>query len=172
MLRRMDHPNILRLYAYYDEPKYFCLVTEICTGGELFEQVVKQKKFDEKNVQVIIKQLCRCINYFNGLGIVHRDLKPQNILLEADLDPDKIKVVDFGTAQPYDTTGKSKLKELVGTPYYVAPEVINGSYTEKCDMWSTGVITYMLLSGSLPFTGNSIPEIFAQITGTDAKFKS
>lgn len=100
---------------------------------------------------------------------MHRDLKPENILLEPDLDYEKMKIIDFGTAIPFDRKGK-KLNEMLGTPYYIAPEVLDGRYNEKCDLWSIGVITYMLLSGKAPFYGETDEKIYKMVKAGDVKF--
>jgi calcium-dependent protein kinase len=95
--------------------------------------------------------------------VIHRDLKPENILLEPDMDFNKMKIIDFGTAIPYDQTGKRGQTEVLGTPFYIAPEVLAAKYNEKCDLWSIGVITYMVLSGKAPFYGKTDPEIYARV---------
>ena len=102
----MDHPNIVRLYAFYDEPKYYCLVSEVCPGGELFDALVAAGNFSEINARALVKRLVGCINYCHKQGIVHRDLKPENILLEAGTDYSKMKVIDFGTARTFDLSGQ------------------------------------------------------------------
>ena len=119
---------------------------------------------------MLIKQMLIVIGYYHDKGIVHRDLKPQNVLLEDDMDVKNMKLADFGTAGPFDPTGKKKLTELVGTPYYVAPEVLKNSYGSKCDLWSLGVMTYLLLTGKLPFTANSIETIFQKIKETEPSY--
>ena len=162
-LANMDHPNIVRLYEFYDEPAYYCLVQEVCTGGELFDAIIKSGKFKEATARTLIKTLLSCINYCHGQGIVHRDLKPENILLEPDLDMNNMKIIDFGTAVPYDSKGKRGLKEILGTPFYIAPEVLSANYNEKCDIWSIGVITYMVLSGKAPFYGRTDADIYASV---------
>ena len=102
-----------------------------------------------------------CINYCHGKNIVHRDLKPENILLEQNKEFDQIKIIDFGTSLVYDPN--RNLDEKLGTPYYIAPEVLNKNYNEKCDIWSAGVITYILLSGMPPFNGQSDQEIMKKV---------
>jgi len=102
ILSEMDHPNIVRLYEFYDEPAYYCLVQEVCSGGELFDAIIKSGKFKESTARILIKSMLSCINYCHGKGVVHRDLKPENILLEPDMDFNKMKIIDFGTAIPYD----------------------------------------------------------------------
>ena len=99
---------------------------------------------------------------------MHRDLKPENILV--DINSDTLKIGDFGAATPFN--GDSKLTELVGTPYYVAPEVINGSYNCKCDVWSCGIILYVLLCGSPPFNGKNDKEIMEKIKIKPLDFRS
>ena len=159
----MDHPNIVRLYEFYDEPNYYCLVQEVCSGGELFDAIIKSGKFRESTARILIKSMLSCINYCHSKGVVHRDLKPENVLLEPDMDFNKMKIIDFGTAVPYDKNGKRGLKEVLGTPFYIAPEVLNANYNEKCDIWSIGVITYMVLSGKAPFFGKTDPDIYASV---------
>ena len=99
------------------------------------------------------QQIISGIEYIHKLGIVHRDLKPENVLLEANKAFDQIKVIDFGTAQTF-KQGQN-LKETTGTPYYIAPEVLKHSYGKECDIWSLGVMAYIILSGIPPFNGAS-----------------
>ena len=108
-----------------------------------------------------MKQLLQCINYCHSKNIVHRDLKPENILLEANKNFDQIKIIDFGTSLTYDP--KRPLREKLGTPYYIAPEVLKKSYNEKCDLWSAGVLVYIILTGTPPFNGNSDAEIMKKV---------
>ena len=100
---------------------------------------------------MLTKQVLSCINYMHTKGIVHRDLKPENILLEQNKAFDQIKIIDFGTSLFYDN--EVPLTERVGTPNYIAPEVIDKNYGAECDVWSIGVIVYILLCGDPPFTG-------------------
>jgi calcium-dependent protein kinase len=149
-LGTLDHPNILKLYEFYDEAYYYVLVTELVSGGELIKSFTKDTSLTEQKAAVLIGRLLNCVNYYHSKGIVHRDLKPENILLEAGRDEMSIKLVDFGTAVPYNKKTKM-LTEVLGTPYYIAPEVIQTNYDNKCDIWSAGVITFLLLTGTLPF---------------------
>ena len=141
----------------------YCLVQEICAGGELFDHILKHKLFNEGKARVLIKRLLSAINYCHSNGVVHRDLKPENILLEESLDFGTMKIIDFGTATAFDGNGRRKLTEMLGTPYYIAPEVLQGQYNEKCDIWSIGVICFMLLCGKAPFFGNNDEEIFKAV---------
>lgn len=108
-----------------------------------------------------MKQILSAVVYCHANKVVHRDLKPENLLLESDEPNAKLKVIDFGVSQVFDKTKKMTTK--IGTPYYIAPEVLNKSYTEKCDVWSCGVILYVLLSGSQPFAGNKEFEVCQKI---------
>jgi calcium-dependent protein kinase len=108
-----------------------------------------------------VQQILRCINYCHKNNVVHRDLKPENVLLEQNKDFDQIKIIDFGTSLVI-KEGKN-LDEKLGTPYYIAPEVLNKKYNEKCDLWSIGVITYIVLSGMPPFNGNTDQEIMKKV---------
>ena len=108
-----------------------------------------------------MKQVLQCINYCHQNHIIHRDLKPENILLEQNKEFDQIQIIDFGTSLVFDPS--RTLDEKLGTPYYIAPEVLNKNYDNKCDIWSCGVITYILLSGMPPFNGQSDQEIMKKV---------
>jgi calcium-dependent protein kinase len=161
ILKDIDHPNIVKMYEFFEDEKRYYIVTEICKGGELFDEILNSGKFNEKNAAVLIKQVLSCINYCHNAHIVHRDLKPENILLEANKEFDQIKIIDFGTSLVYDPN--KKLDEKLGTPYYIAPEVLGKNYGAKCDIWSIGVITYILLSGIPPFNGKDDQEIMKAV---------
>lgn len=120
----------------------------------------------------IVKQLLSAVTYCHARGVVHRDLKPENILIESTSPDGKIniKVIDFGAA--LFVPPNAKMAERLGTPYYIAPEVLNGSYNEKCDIWSIGVILYILLSGHPPFNGENDEEIMRAVKRGNYHFKS
>lgn len=161
-IETFSHPNILKLFHYFDDEKRYLLVTELCEGGELFD-MIKDEKIKNKPVQIasILKQLLSAVGFMHKKDIVHRDLKPENILMEENIenqdqmDMPTIKLIDFGTAIHKPEQGG--IKGFKGTCAYVAPEVHgvsedkNQGYDEKCDMWSIGVIAYFLLCGKLPF---------------------
>lgn len=119
---------------------------------------------------MLLKQVLSCVNYCHKNNIVHRDLKPENILLEQNKEFDQIKIIDFGTSLVYDPS--KLLDEKLGTPYYIAPEVLNKSYDSKCDIWSVGVITYILLSGLPPFNGDNDKEIMKKVRSGKFNFDS
>jgi len=161
ILKEIDHPNIIKMYEFFEDEKRYYLVTEICKGGELFDEILQRGKFSERDGAVLMKQVLQCINYCHKNNIIHRDLKPENILLEANKEFDQIKIIDFGTSLVYDPS--RSLDEKLGTPYYIAPEVLNKNYDSKCDIWSCGVITYILLSGMPPFNGQSDQDIMKKV---------
>ena len=127
----------------------------------MFDRLAKEKTLSEADAAHIMKQLLSAVVYCHGKNVVHRDLKPENLLLDSTDKNATLKVIDFGTSQVFDS-GK-KMSTKIGTPMYIAPEVLNKSYTEKCDVWSCGVILFVLLSGSTPFTGKTEYEVFQKI---------
>jgi len=158
----MDHPNIVRLFEVYQDHKRYFIITELCTGGELFDQIIKRPYYSERDAAIIMKQVLSAVSYCHDLNIVHRDLKPENLLLDSDGPGAIIKVIDFGTSQKYDP--EKKMHQTYGTPYYIAPEILAGEYNEKCDVWSVGVIMYILLCGRPPFDGQTDDEILENVS--------
>jgi len=165
VLKALDHPNILKIYEYYNTPRKLFIITELCLGGELFDRISKVKFFNEKVAAHILRQILSAISFCHSNNIIHRDLKPENILIETDNEKEEyftIKLIDFGTSEVF---RKNKLLDKkIGSPLYIAPEVINNQYNEKCDLWSTGVILYILLCGSPPFYGANNNDIFKKIS--------
>ena len=164
ILRSMDHPNILKIFEFYSNEESYSLITEYCSGGELFKEIEDNGPFDEKYSAYVMYQIFSAINYCHNMNIIHRDLKPENILI---IGRNKngyptIKICDFGTSLIV-KKGK-KQKKFVGSSYYVAPEVLKENYNEKCDVWSCGVILYILLSGKPPFGGDDDNEVMANIS--------
>ena len=129
ILKLMDHPNIVKMYEFLEDDKRIYIVTEICKGGELFDEILNRSKFTEKDAITVMRRLLSAINYCHKQNIVHRDLKPENMLLEQDKDLEKMKIVDFGTSLSFDSD--RPLDEKLGTAYYIAPEVIKKNYNEK-----------------------------------------
>lgn len=166
ILRKLDHPNILNIFEYFSNEKYWFFVMEYCKGGDLYEKICEMQYYDESTASHIMKQLLSCISYLNQLGIAHRDLKPENMMVNMKNEKEiEIKLIDFGTAI-YVKKGK-KLSLKVGSPFYVAPEVLKGSYGLECDVWSCGIILYILLCGYPPFEGKNQDEIFDKILNDD-----
>lgn len=127
---------------------------------------------NEKDTAFIMKQVLAAITYCHSKGVMHRDLKPENILIESinENNTINIKVIDFGTALFY--SPETRINETLGTPYYIAPEVLTGSYTEKCDMWSLGVIMFIMLSGTPPFNGRTDEDIMKAVKKGNYNFSS
>jgi len=146
----LDHPQIARLMAVYESENTLSLVMEVLEGGELFERVVKNKTFTELDAAVAANEMFRAISYIHTRGVVHRDLKPENFMY-SERDGDFLKLIDFGFSKFYRGV---LMQEALGTLPYAAPEVLNRNYSHgSCDLWSLGVIVFILLSGHMPFTG-------------------
>jgi len=161
IVKSIDHPNILKMYEFFEQRQSFFLVTEVCKGGELFDEIIRRKKFSERDAAVLMKQILSCINFCHMNKIVHRDIKAENVMLEHDKDFNAIKIIDFGTAIIHDSD--EPLTEVLGTPFYMAPEVIKKNYCSRCDIWSCGVMTCILVSGIPPFTGADSNEIMESV---------
>mmetsp|Transcript_28912 Transcript_28912/g.79662 ORF Transcript_28912/g.79662 Transcript_28912/m.79662 type:complete len:542 (+) Transcript_28912:109-1734(+) len=152
----MDHPHVARLVDVYEDEERLTLVMECMTGGELFHRVMERKRFTEKDACDAVLQMLLAINYIHSHGIVHRDLKLENFLYEST-DSDHLKLIDFGFSKIWAPNTKMALS--CGTLAYVAPEVIGKEYTSKCDLWSLGVIVFILLSGYMPFHGSESAQV-------------
>ena len=169
VLRELEHPNIIKIFEYYIDNKYHYIITELLTGGELYETIVKFQKFNENKAAYIMKQILSALNYLHSKGIVHRDIKPENILVQNidkkknknSFDEIQIKLIDFGASNFFKENEILTLK--VGSPYYIAPEVLNKCYNEKCDIWSAGVVLYVMLTGNFPFVGKTSQKLFESI---------
>jgi calcium-dependent protein kinase len=160
ILKKLIHPNIMQIFEFYEDKKNFYIITELCEGGELFDQIVEKGSLNENEAAWVMKQLMSAINYVHTSNIVHRDLKPENILLDTKKN-NIIKIIDWGTARFFEKN--KKMNKVSGTPYYIAPEVLFEKYDEKCDIWSCGVIMYILLCGYPPFNGETDNEILSKI---------
>ena len=167
ILKKLSHPNIVRIYEFYESENYFYLINELCNGGELFN-FINKSTLNEQQLSVLFYQVFSGLCYLHENNILHRDIKPENILIsskEKDLLSDEeylwIQIIDFGTAKIFEDN--KNLKRIVGSAYYIAPEVLKHDYNEKCDTWSVGIILYMFLAGKAPFDGRSNEEIINSI---------
>jgi calcium-dependent protein kinase len=164
ILKKLNHPNILKIFEFYQDTHFYYITMEFCQGGELFERMHANSHLCENEAANAIRQVLEVINYSNEQNVSHRDLKPENIMIDTKSTGSSsyiVKIIDWGCAAQY-VPGKF-MTALVGTPYYIAPEVINRKYTEKCDVWSIGAILYQLLSGDPPFNAESVDELLSTI---------
>jgi len=154
----LDHPNVVSLEEVYETDTKVCLVEELCSGGELFDRLEEQPnyRYSEEKCVDLVRQIATAVGYIHSKGIVHRDLKLENFLFESTDKDSQLKIIDFGLSKHF--AFNEAETDTVGTPYTVAPEVIRGRYTAKCDVWGIGVIAYMLLCGDPPFGGCGGPE--------------
>ena len=168
ILKKLDHPDIVRIIESFNTNNSYILITEYCEEGELFDQVKNQ--LSETQIAVIFRQLLSGLAYLHSNNIVHRDLKLENILIH-EIEKSKttgedlfnIKIIDFGTARIFDKNKKPQ--SIVGSSYYIAPEVLKQKYNKECDLWSVGVILYMFIVGHAPFDGCDDEEITNNIQG-------
>jgi len=170
ILRKISHPNITNIFEIFEDSKKYYIIMEFLEGGELFDAITSIGSFSEESACQIMKQILSAIFYLHSSNIVHRDLKPENIMLlqKPQNDNYHIKLIDFGTAKEF-KPGK-KMCKFIGTSYYIAPEVLKERYDEKCDVWSCGIILYILLCGYPPFNGNTNVEIFHAIQNQNPTF--
>eukprot|EP00440_Ansanella_granifera_P035819 gb/GFBE01038854.1/.p1 GENE.gb/GFBE01038854.1/~~gb/GFBE01038854.1/.p1 ORF type:complete len:474 (+),score=166.71 gb/GFBE01038854.1/:1-1422(+) len=165
----LDHPNIVKLYEVFEDGRNYYLVMELCSGGELFDRIVEEAEkhdgsaFGEQDAATYMTQILGAMSYLHSHNFVHRDIKPENFLMQNKDQKAEIKVIDFGLAKNFNVGSSDVMKTKAGTPYYVAPEVLQGKYNEKCDIWSCGVICYILLCGYPPFYGDSDNEILKKV---------
>jgi len=160
----MDHPNVVRLFDSFEDDRSIYLVMELCEGGELFDRIVEAGRLTERQAAVLLRQMLRAVHYLHGEHhVAHRDLKPENYLFASKdaMETSQLKLIDFGLAKCFRDV--ERLQTAVGSPYYVAPEVLSRNYGPECDLWSLGTILYVLLSGGPPFRGNDDKEILRSI---------
>jgi len=163
IMKTMDHPNVIKLFETFEDHRNIYLVMEVCTGGELLSRIVEASHFNERDAAVVMQQMLRALFYLHEQHVCHRDLKPENFLFyNGDpIEGNVLKLIDFGLSRKF-VDGKP-MSTKAGTPYYVAPEVLTGRYGHLVDMWSAGVIMYVLLCGSPPFSGRSEKEVLASV---------
>lgn len=180
LLREINHRNIIQLVDVYEDAEYLHLVTDLCDGGELFDKIIDKSSCDngatcfaEDEAAKIMYQILTAVSYMHKHDIAHRDIKPENILFETKDEDSPIKIIDFGLARKhFGSLGEPPMTTIVGTPYYIAPEVLRKSYDKSCDLWSVGVIAYMLLTGCAPFNGNNDSEVYDAVRQGQYHFPS
>uniref|UniRef100_A0AC34QJT4 Protein kinase domain-containing protein n=1 Tax=Panagrolaimus sp. JU765 TaxID=591449 RepID=A0AC34QJT4_9BILA len=170
VLRKLRHQNIVQLYDTYDEKSYVYLVMELVTGGELFDRIVAKGSYTERDASNLIRQVLEAVAFMHRNGVVHRDLKPENLLYYNQDEDSKIMISDFGLSK---TEESGIMATACGTPGYVAPEVLQQKpYGKAVDVWSIGVIAYILLCGYPPFYDENDANLFAQIIKGEYEFDS
>ena len=174
ILKKLSHPNIVKIYEFYISNSHYYIVTEFCKDGELFSYI--KNKYSENQLAVLFYQVFSGLWYLHDHKILHRDIKLENIMISKK-EKDNVtgeelfwaKIIDFGTAKIFEKNKKER--DVVGSSYYIAPEVLKQNYNEKCDTWSVGVILYMMLVGRAPFDGKDDEEIICKINSGEYNSK-
>ncbi|KAL8603961.1 Serine/threonine-protein kinase H1 [Nucella lapillus] len=160
VLRRVRHKYIIQLMEVFECTEKVYMVMELATGGELFDRIIAKGSFTERDAVRVVRMVLDGVSYLHGLGIAHRDLKPENLLYYHPGHDSKIMITDFGLSHMM--TGPDNLmKTTCGTPEYIAPEILaRNAYTMQVDLWAIGVITYILLSGTMPFDDDNRTRLY------------
>eukprot|EP00943_MAST-04B_sp_MAST-4B-sp1_P003108 g3108.t1 len=171
IMRVLDHPNIIKIIETFVDFKRLYIIMECCTGGELFDLLYEQPgaKFEEKKALALAIKMCSALNYLHQNKIIHRDLKLENFIFTRKGNDGEVKLIDFGLSKAY--LEGEHMRKVAGTSYYMAPEVLRGDYSEEADMWSFGVVMFMLLSGRCPFGGHTDEQIQANVLRGKYVFK-
>ena len=172
ILKDIDHPNIIKLSQVYFGKRTVYLVTNLCRGGELFQVLNTAKSkgyvFKEERTAEMVRDMLSAVHYLHSNGIVHRDLKLENFLFEEKSSTSSLILIDFGLSKRFDHG--EIMTQRIGSCYYIAPEVLLGRYDYRCDVWSIGVLCYMILSGSPPFSGASVNDVYEAIKTQEPSF--
>ena len=175
-LKTLDHPNIIKLFEIFEDEDDVYLVQELCTGGELFDYIVNQEFLSESKAAGIFKEILHSITYCHKNAICHRDLKPENFIFKSSTEGSNLKLIDFGLATSYFrhiSNGQgvyTRMTTRAGTAFFMAPEVLESNYSNACDMWSCGVILYVMLCGYPPFDGDTEEEILLNVQSGEFDF--
>ncbi|XP_058088700.1 CDPK-related kinase 5-like isoform X2 [Magnolia sinica] len=163
------HSNLVKFYDAYEDHDNVYIVMELCEGGELLDRILSRGgKYSEDDAKDVLVQILNVVAFCHLQGVVHRDLKPENFLFTSKDENSQLKVIDFGLSDF--VKPDERLNDIVGSAYYVAPEVLHRSYTTEADVWSIGVIAYILLCGSRPFWARSESGIFRAVLKADPSF--
>jgi serine/threonine protein kinase len=169
IMNQLDHPNLVKVVDFFEEEDNYYIVMELMAGGDVFDRILDMNNYTEKDARDLFMVLLESVEYMHKMGIAHRDIKPQNIFLESKDSHSRIKIGDFGFAKKVHTP--KSLTSRCGTPSYVAPEILkNQPYDQSCDMWSVGVVLYVMLCGYTPFSDESQEKMFERIKLGDWKF--
>ena len=167
IMKMLRHPHIARAYEAFNDNGQCYLVSEYCSGGDLFDRIISRVPFTERETQILMGQIMDALYYMHTVGVVHRDIKPENILFLNKLKNFKIKITDFGVSKLFSTTynANPEFHSFVASKYYVAPEILeeNPCYTNVIDCWAVGVIVYIILVGYAPFDGKTSVDVYKKI---------
>ncbi|PKI76590.1 hypothetical protein CRG98_003049 [Punica granatum] len=164
------HPNVISIKGAYEDAVAVHLVMEFCVGGELFDRIIQRGHYTERKAAELTRTIVGVVEACHSLGVMHRDLKPENFLFVSEEEDSLLKTIDFGLSVFFKPG--EKFTDVVGSPYYVAPEVLKKCYGPEADVWSAGVILYILLSGVPPFWAESEQGIFEEVLHGDLDFSS
>ena len=173
LLKITDHPHIVKLFEIWEDHVYLYLIMEELAGGEFFERLAARAKshnlYSESEAARIFKQLMSALNYLHRHGVSHRDIKPENLIFESMAEDANLKIIDFGLSKVFDQELRH-MSSILGTSFYMAPEVVKGHYDERCDVWSAGVILYIMMCGRPPFYAQSDEKVLKKILEKDYSF--
>ncbi|ESQ48975.1 hypothetical protein EUTSA_v10020268mg [Eutrema salsugineum] len=164
------HPNVISIKGAYEDVVAVHLVMELCSGGELFDRIIQRGHYTERKAAELARTIVGVLETCHSLGVMHRDLKPENFLFVSKEEDSLLKTIDFGLSMFFKPD--EVFTDVVGSPYYVAPEVLRKRYGPESDVWSAGVIVYILLSGVPPFWAETEQGIFEQVLHGDLDFSS
>lgn len=172
VLRKVQHTYVVRLYEVFECRNKVYLVMELATGGELFDRIVSRGCFTEQDGTHVLYMVLEGVRYLHSLGITHRDLKPENLLYYHPGNDSKIMITDFGLSKLRKNPDDSTMDTTCGTPDYIAPEILmRRSYTNAVDMWSIGVVSYVLLCGALPFADDNSTRWYRAVVRAKYNYK-
>ena len=171
ILRSLDHPNIVKYFETYEDENYLHIVMEYIPGDNLFQVLTEKlnRKLTERQISKIMSCLLKAVLFLHHNGIIHRDIKPENIVFSDTENFKSLKLIDFGLSIQQNAR---KEKRRVGTPYYMAPEMISGNFVKESDVWSIGVIMYILVTGKQPFSGKTKEEVYDKVKIGKYDFKT
>ncbi|QDZ25223.1 calcium-dependent protein kinase [Chloropicon primus] len=161
--------HVVTLEDAFEDKTSVKMILELCAGGELFERIISKKHYSEKDASTIVRQMLEVVGACHVNGIIHRDLKPENFLFSCEEEDSELKVTDFGLSTFY--RHGQRFTEVVGSAYYIAPEVLQRGYGPPCDIWSIGVIMYIVLCGRPPFFGRTESAVFNNIMKAKARLE-
>lgn len=163
-LNKLDSPYVVKYHEYFEDQNYFYLVMEYCPGGELFREIAMKlemsQRYKEREAAIIMQKLFKALAHIHSKGIAHRDIKPENIIWSRENGEEcHFKLIDFGLAHKFVKQSQISTGMIVGTPLYLAPEAFEGISTIEADLWGSGVLLCVMLSGSYPYMGNNTSEL-------------